>query len=152
MKLIYKDETGAITFDKYFSYIESIEGKLPEAVYNYAIEYEHYNLSSNTSLHDAWLECCEVKEAASGTRHEIRKTEVSVNFLGPFHDKRLKFVYKNVSQYRVEATSCEKGMGDLNIHELSLNEDNSITHEFYFINGSVTSVTFNEFEYYEENV
>ena len=152
MKRISKDETGAINFDNYFSYIKSIKEKLPEAVYNYAVSYDHYNLSSHTSLHDAWLERYEVKEVASGSRNENRKIEIFVEFLGPFHDKRLKFHYKGVSQYRGEATDCIKGMGDLNFHEFSKNEDNSIKHVFYFVNGSVISVSFTDFEYQEVNV
>ena len=152
MKRISKDETGAINFDNYFSYIESIKEKLPVSVYNYAISYEHYNLSSHASLHDAWLEHYEVREVASGSRNENRKIEVFVEFLGPFHDKRLKFHYKGVSQYSGEATDCKKGMGDLNYHEFSKNEDDSIKHKFYFISGSVISVSFTDFEYEEVNV
>lgn len=152
MKQIYEDETGATNFDKYFAYIQGLKGKLPETVYKYAMAEEHYNLSSHNSLHDAWLEYCTFSEPSSGDRNEIRESKVECCYLGPFHDKKLILKYKKVSNYRVNAINTNEGLGDMNIHEFSLNPDNTVSHELFFINGSVINITFKEFEYREESV
>ena len=81
MKLIYEDDTGSLNFDKYFAYIQDIEANLPEGVFRYAAEEEHYDLSSHSSLHDAWLEYCAYSEPSSGERNEIRSPEVECCFL-----------------------------------------------------------------------
>ena len=152
MKHIYEDEKGATNFDKYFAYIQNLKEKLPEAVYKYAATEEHYDLTSHSSLHDAWLEYCTFSEPSSGARNEIRESKVECCFFGPFHDKKLILKYKKVSNYRVNAINTSDGLGDLNVHEFSLNADNTISHELSFINGSVINITFKEFEYREENV
>lgn len=55
MNLPYHESTGSINFDRYFSYIESIRGKLPSHVFAFASQAKYYDLESPTSLHDAWL-------------------------------------------------------------------------------------------------
>ena len=52
----------------------------------------------------------------------------------------------------MNAINTEDGLGDLSVHEFYLNNDNTITHELSFINGSIITIAFKELEYREEDI
>jgi len=89
MDHILNSETEGIDFTRYSAYVESIRHKLPPHVYSFASDSRYFDLTSHSSLHDAWLETFAVQEVASGERREIRRLEIAISLLGPFHDRRI---------------------------------------------------------------
>src|SRR5690606_7438417 len=82
------------------AYLESVQGLMPPHVYKFASDSKHFDLSSRNSLHDAWLEEVSVRELATGDRHEVRRAEIEMRLLGPFHDRRIHLLYEGVVSYR----------------------------------------------------
>jgi len=138
MDYIYK-KPGEIDYLNYEKYLPSIRGKLPEHVYAFAANPDHFNLESRSSLHDAWLESIVVNEIATGERNEIRQLEVKLSLLGPFHDRRIHLHYTGVAQYSFKASPKydQSGLqhtahGDLFTHEIRLGNNGLIIHELLF--------------------
>jgi hypothetical protein len=135
---------GEIDYGKYETYVQSIREKLPKHIYDFAANPNHFNLQSHSSLHDAWLESLVVKEAASGERNEIRKLEVKMSLLGPFHDRWIHLHYTGVTRYsfdtparyddtRYDDTRYEHtAHGDLFTHEIRLGQHGLFVHELLF--------------------
>src|SRR4051812_41651335 len=99
MKHILGKQPGEIDFGRYLAYVESIRERLQPDIYAFASDSRYFDLTSHTSLHDAWLESLSVQEVASGVRHEMRRVEISLCLLGPFHDRRIHLHYTGVSRY-----------------------------------------------------
>lgn len=138
MEYIYK-KPGEIDYTNYGKYLQSIRGKLPEHVYAFAANPDHFNLESHSSLHDAWLESVVVNEVATGERSEIRQLEVKLSLLGAFHDRRIHLHYTGVAQYSFKAPPKYDqsrfqhiAHGDLFTHEIRLGNNGLIIHELLF--------------------
>ncbi len=99
MEYILNSEFKGIDFGSYLSYLESVRDQMPPHVYAFASDERYFNLSSHSSLHDAWLESLNVREAVSGEFQDVRQIEVSISLLGPFHDLRTHLVYTGVTRY-----------------------------------------------------
>jgi hypothetical protein len=130
---------GEIDWGIYEKYIQSIRKKLPEHIYTFAANPNNYNFQSHSSLHDSWLENFNVKEVATGKRNEIRKLEIKISLLGPFHDRRIHLRYTGVTQYsfvtppRYDEPRYEHtAHGDLFTHEIRLGHDGLFIHELLF--------------------
>jgi hypothetical protein len=130
---------GGIDYPEYEKYLESIREKLPQHVYAFAANPDHFNLESRSSLHDAWLESVAVNEVATGKRSEIRQLEVRLSLLGPFHDRRIQLHYTGVAQYSLKAPPKydqsrfqHTAHGDLFTHEIRLGLNGLIVHELLF--------------------
>src|SRR5690606_7191039 len=100
MRYILNNKTDGIDFGRYAAYLESVQGLMPPHVYKFASDSKHFDLSSRNSLHDAWLEEVSVRELATGDRHEVRRAEIEMRLLGPFHDRRIHLLYEGVVSYR----------------------------------------------------
>jgi len=138
MEYIYK-KPGEIDWFEYENYIHSIRAKLPEHIYAFASNPDHFNLESHSSLHDSWLESLVINEVASGERSEIRQLEVKVDLLGPFHDRRIHLHYFGVAQYSFntpprygDSRYQHAGHGDLFTHEIRLGHNGLFIHELLF--------------------
>jgi hypothetical protein len=138
MDYLYK-KPGEIDYPQYEKYLQSIRGKLPEHVYAFATNPDHFNLESHSSLHDAWLESVVVNEVATGERSEIRQLEIKLSLLGPFHDRRIHLHYTGVAQYSLQAPPRHDppryrhtAHGDLFTHEIRLGSNGLIIHELLF--------------------
>jgi hypothetical protein len=139
MEHIINSQTGAIDFTRYSAYVESIRHKLPAHVYAFASDPRYFDLTSRSSLHDAWLESLSIREAATGERHEIRHMEIAISLLAPFHDHRIHLHYSGVSRYSFEAPPRygelryeHTAHGDLFTHEIRLGHDGLLVHELSF--------------------
>ena len=136
-RIKYSSESGW-PLDQYFEYVESIKHSIPSHVYDLASDKSNYDLSSHTSLHDAWLESICISEPASGDRSEVRGVFIKARYLGPFHDLHIELDYSNVIGYEIiktgSDTSC--GHGDLLMHEFYIDDRNYIFHEIIFSNNS----------------
>jgi hypothetical protein len=150
MEHIHQDATGTWHFDPYFAYLATISSHLPAEVAAFASDPAHYTLDDPQSLHDAWLEHLSVLEPATGTRAEIRQTELVLTFLGPRHDRMQILHYSSVREYRIEGIAVARGHGDLLLHEVRLGVSGTVIHELRFANGSWISGDCASFRYHEE--
>jgi hypothetical protein len=138
MDHIYKTP-GEIHLHEYLKYVETIKEKLPAHIHQFASNLNHFDLQSHSSLHDAWLESAVIREAATGERNEIRKLEIKISFLGPFHDRRIHLTYTGVTRYSFD-TPAQYGNsrydhtahGDLFTHEIRLGHNGLFIHELLF--------------------
>lgn len=157
MEYIINAETEGIDFTRYFAYITTIRGKIPEHVFCFASDSRYFDLSSQSSLHDSWLESLTIREVAHGERKEIRRMEVSICLLGPFHDRRIHLHYRGVTHYTFRASSHDgderldqTAHGDLITHEIRLGYDGLMVHELLFENGATFLIEFSDFRHSEE--
>ena len=139
MEHILNSETEGIDFARYSAYVESIRHRLPPHVYSFASDSRYFDLTSRSSLHDAWLETFTVREVASGERREIRRMEIAISLLGPFHDRRIRLKYVGVTRYSFVAPPRygeqryeHTAHGDLLTHEIRLGHDDLLIHEILF--------------------
>lgn len=126
---------GDITWTAYEAYLDSIRAQLPPHIWAFAVDERHYNLDARQSLHDAWLQECRVVETATGSRQEIRQTEIHLRLLGPWHDRLIHLHYLGVRQYTMIQGDSADWHGDLLLHEVRLN-DGLIVHEMVFDHGA----------------
>ena len=99
MEYILNKNPGEIDYFPYRAYVESIREQLPPHVYAFASDIRYFDLQSHSSLHDSWLESFTVREVATGERQEIRRMEIAIALLGPFHDLRIRLHYTGVTRY-----------------------------------------------------
>ena len=159
MEHILNSENEGIDFGRYSAYVASIREALPPHVYAFASDPRHFDLSSHSSLHDSWLETLTVREAASGERQEIRRMEVSLCLLGPFHDLRIHLHYTGVTRYELtapprygEARYEHTAHGDLYTHEIRLGHDGLLIHELLFERGATLLVECADIRHSEESI
>lgn len=147
-----------IDFDRYAAYLESVRGQLPAHVYAFASDPNHFNLTSHSSLHDAWLETLCVIEPATGPRAEVRAIEIRLRLLGPFHDRYINLVYAGVSKYELDAPPrpgephfTHNAHGDLLTHEIRFENDRLI-HEILFERGAIFLIECSDIKHSEEPI
>jgi hypothetical protein len=157
MEHIINSETEGIDFTRYSAYIATIRGKIPEHVHCFASDARYFDLSSHSSLHDSWLESLSVREVASGERKEIRRMEVSISLLGPFHDRRIHLHYSGVTLYTFSAPPHygeqrfdHTAHGDLFTHEIRLGHDGLLIHELLFESDATFLIECSDIRHSEE--
>lgn len=139
MEYILNDRVEGIDFGAYSEYVESIKDRLPGHVYAFASGSQYFDLSSPSTLHDAWLESLVIRENATGERKQIRRTEIDICLLGAFHDRRIRLHYTEVSGYSMTLRHDEGNSrwahtahGDLFTHEIRLGNGGFLIHELLF--------------------
>jgi hypothetical protein len=159
MEHILNAQAEGIDFTRYSLYVESIRDKLPPHVYSFASNPEHFNLTSHRSLHDARLENVTVQETASGNRSEIRRVEIAISLLGPFHDRRIHLNYFGVTRYSLVApprygkSRYERtAHGDLYTHEIRLGSESLLIHEILFERDATFLIECSDITHSEEHV
>jgi hypothetical protein len=154
---ILNSQTAGIDFTRYAAYVETIRHHLPVHVYAFASEARHFDLSSPSSLHDAWLETLTIRESASGDRQQIRRLEIQLCLLGPFHDRRIHLHYTGVTKYRFDTPSRfdvpryeHAAHGDLLTHEIRLGHAGLLIHELLFERGTAFLIECADLRHSEE--
>jgi hypothetical protein len=61
MQYILNDKVEGIDYSRYLEYLHTIRHDLPRHIYDFASDPRHFDLSSTSSLHDAWLESLSVR-------------------------------------------------------------------------------------------
>jgi hypothetical protein len=157
MHYILNDKVEGIDYFRYLEYLQTVKRDLPDHIYAFASDFRHFDLSSPSSLHDAWLESLTVREVASGSRNEIRKLEVKLSLLGPYHDRTIHLTYSGVERYSFDSPArpgetrySHTAHGDLLTHEIRLGTHGLFVHELLFERGSILLVEFSEFVHCEE--
>jgi hypothetical protein len=158
MKYIYT-KPGHIDFDSYRAHLEKIRGRLPQHVFTFASSPCYFDFESHSSLHDAWLETLTISESASGTHNEVRKLEVHLSLLGPYHDRRIHLHYKGVSQYSFIAPPRHDlprykhtAHGNLFTHEITLGHEGLIVHELLFERDATLLIECSDIKHSEEAI
>ncbi len=159
MKFIPNGKSGIIDHTRYRVYLESIREKLPPHVYAFASDIRYFNLESHSSLHDAWLENFIVREVATGETQEIRRMEIAIALLGPFHDRRIHLHYTGVTQYSFNAPPRygEKRYkhtehGYLITHEIRLDHEGLLVHEILFERDATFLIECSDVRHSEESL
>jgi hypothetical protein len=144
LRFITNAQCDGIDFGKYKAYLESVEHAMPKHVYAFAADAAHYDLTSHSSLHDAWLESMTVREVATGARSEVRRLEITMQLLGPYHDRHIHLRYEGVTAYRNEMPSRHgearyehTAHGDVFTHEVAISDSGLLTHEWSFERGTL---------------
>ena len=159
MEHILNSQTEGIDWKRYSDYVETIRHRLPPNVYTFASDPRHFDLDSPSSLHDAWLEACTIREAACGQRQEIRKLEIALCLLGPFHDRRIHLHYTGVTQYSFAAPARygqprydHTAHGDLYTHEIRLGHEGLLVHEILFERDATFVIECSDIKHSEEMI
>jgi hypothetical protein len=123
---------------------------MSKSIYEFASDTNNHDLIHPNSLHDAWLESCNVMEATSPTLQKRRPVNVELRLLGSRHDRKIILRYGNVSCYQFfgpgKSTAVTiGGHGDLVVHEILILHDQTYSHECVFSSGSTFSVEFENF-------
>ena len=140
MKYIIENELGFTTYDNYFKYVDSIKSSLSEKLYSFASDPERYDLRSQKTLHDAWIEHIEVNYRSTGC-DEVRKIDIALTLLGQHHDRKHQLLYKGVHSYSFKNMDSNGRINnDLLLHEIRL-EGELIAHEIIFDNGVEILIT-----------
>ena len=156
MEHIVQAGTGNIDFTAYLRYLETVREQLPAHVHAFASNPRHFDLTSHSSLHDAWLESLNLAEVGSGERAENRSLEIAITLLGPFHDRRIHLRYAGVTSYSCMvpppegAEGAGQGNGDLFTHEVRLGRDGLLVHEILFVRGTTIRIECADFRHSEE--
>jgi hypothetical protein len=159
MEYMLNNKPGEIDYFPYRAYVDSIREQLPPHVYAFASDVRHFDLESHSSLHDAWLESFTVREAASGERQEIRRTEIAIALLGPFHDLRIHLRYTGVTRYSFTASPrygdsryAHTAHGDLFTHEIRLGHEGLLVHELLFERDATFLIECSDIRHSEETI
>jgi hypothetical protein len=157
MEHILNGNSRVIDYSPYRAYVDSIRQQLPPHVYAFASDSRYFDLQSHSSLHDSWLESFTVREAASGKRQEIRRMEIAIALLSPFHDLRIHLHYTGVTRYSfIAPPQCGHLMyghaahGDLFTHEIRLGHEGLLVHELLFVSDATFSIECSDIRHSEE--
>jgi len=152
-KYIFEDSNGITTYDKYFEYIESVKNELSEEMYKLFSDVDRYNLTSVKSLHDSWLRTIQVNDILNN-EDEVEKieTSISIELLGPYHDRVFSLQYSGVKSYvfNKPARNIPIYHYDLLCHELRLNDKSSLEHMILFDNEISFLIEFSNFSFDEK--
>lgn len=159
MKHIIDPTTDGIDFSRYLDYLDSIRSRLPAHIYSFAADSRHFDLQSEESLHDAWLEALTIKETASHETDAARRISIHLCLLGPFRDRRIHLHYSGVERYLLD-TPARPGVprymhtahGDLLTHEVRIGDSGLLVHELAFERGSTLLIECADFQHSEEKL
>jgi hypothetical protein len=139
MRFIFPDEHGLVQFDKYFEYLESIRGKMPKHVHDFAANPARYSLTHRDSLHDAWVVFVSLTEVNSEANDKRREMGMELRLLGPYHDRYFDFSYREIDNYILDLPERANGPlgahGDLLYQEFRLTDAGRLCHEALFSSG-----------------
>lgn len=154
MKYIRFDGQSSWDHRPYFAYLEIVRSKMPEPIYRFAADPSNHDLTSPTSLHDAWLEQLTVAEVPEPGTRQYRGLSIVTTYLGPNHDLKIHITYGDVGAYELRnpegywlPPTFKAGHGDLLVHELRLGENDRFEHELVFSRGSVFVIQFRVLEH-----
>jgi hypothetical protein len=159
MEYILNNKPGEIDYSPYRAYVESIREQLLPHVYAFASDIRYFDLESHSSLQDSWLESFTVREVATGERQEIRRMEIAIVLLGPFHDLRIHLHYTGVTRYSLVAPPRyghsrydHTAHGDLFTHEIRLGHEGLLVHELLFERDATFLIECSDIRHSEETI
>src|SRR5579871_1067533 len=123
----FDPQTGVVSWDAYFEYLEAAHADFPPELYAYAANRAHYLPDGRNTLHSAWL---------IGVQFGFRAQDVVLAFLSSWQDRKHVLTYIGVESYAINVEVDYRG-GDRDVaaHEFRF-EDGLITHEIAFATGA----------------
>ena len=112
---------------RYRKYLLSNKHRLPASAYEFAMAEWHYNFNDHRCPHDSWVNALSISESCSGVRSEVRRTQISIELLGAYHDGVVKINYQNVLDYTL--SSYSKSHGDWLYDEVRVFDKGCVVHE-----------------------
>lgn len=154
---LFTAEAGHLDFKGYLRYVDSIQARLPAHVFAFASDPAHYDLQSRSSLHDAWLQSLSIAETAQGERQEVRRTEIRLSLLGPYHDRQIHLHYRGVEAYAFQNPSrhgepryTHTAHGDLLTHAVWVNSTGLLVHDIVFERGTTLRIECTDIQHVQE--
>ncbi len=154
---LFNAEAGHLDFNGYLRYLDSVQAGLSAHVFAFATDPAHYDLQSRSSLHDAWLQSLTVGETAQGDRQEIRRTEIRLCLLGPYHDRRIHLHYSGVEAYAFQSPArhgepryLHTAHGDLLTHAVWVNTSGMLVHDIVFERGTTLRIECTDIRHVQE--
>jgi hypothetical protein len=159
MEHIVNSETEGIDWVRYSAYVESIRDRLPDHIYSFASSPGYFDLTSPTTLHDAWLESLTIREVTDREDPDTRRMEISLVLLGRFGDRRIHLQYSGVMRYCLSAPPRygdpgfkHRPHGDLLTHEIRLGCVGLFVHELLFEHDATFLIECSDIRHSEELV
>lgn len=90
----------------YDEYVKKVAGQIPEAARAYATASWITDRTDSRCLGDAWFQSLVITESA---QESCRAINISLTFLGAYHDGHMIFNYKNVKGYSANINLCAAG-------------------------------------------
>lgn len=118
----------------YPGYLAQVKDRLPPGARAYAEAIWHYDFQDQRCPHDAWMDSLIITEIPD--RDHPRRVDLFLRLVGANHSGYLEFRYTSVTRYASTVTLGSRGHGDLMIDEITLEDDNQITHEIAFERGN----------------
>ena len=85
--------------------------------------------SDHRCPHDAWLESCEIREAAHGERGGGRTTEITIRLLGAYHDGYIALRYSGVERFVISSEAVAAGLRDWLSDRFTVTSSELIRHD-----------------------
>jgi hypothetical protein len=133
MRLI-KRQDDSWQVDPYLNYLQQNAGAFPPGAREFAQAHWHYDLKHRQCPHDSWLQELAVIISASGSREQIRSTDIKSKYLGAYHDGYHHIEYKAVSSHSIDMRNA---LGDWIIDEVTLEDSDTVCHEIVFEEGTL---------------
>jgi len=129
-RLLLNDRDIDFEWIKYREYLHENKSIYPPSAYAFATAEWHYNPNDHRCPHDSWVESFKIYEDFSGVRSEVRRTQISVELLGAYHDGYIKIDYVDVSNYSLSTQS--NSHGDWLYDEVRVSACGGVLHEIDF--------------------
>jgi hypothetical protein len=126
--------------------------RMPRNAFEFASAEWHYDFSDPRCPHDAWVDSIDIREPATGERHEVRRLEIRVDLLGAYHDGHIRLTYPGVRQYSLfqprgatGGSAASHGHGDWMVDEVSVSANSRperllVVHEIAFARGGTWTI------------
>lgn len=139
------------SFDRYVEYLTENKNRLPQHVFEFAIDVNRHNLNSPHSLHDAWMNSISIKENRNASRPFEPSPTIDIDLLGPHHDRDICLNYTDIESYIFKGIKnpfnwADTYHGDVLSHEVRLTESGSISHELLFASESKIQIVCRDFK------
>lgn len=144
---IYEDNNGVTRFDRYFSYLNGVCKEMPSSLSNFALDPSRYDLQTEGTLHDAWIESISFVNEFSEGSNLLSKRSVTIDLILSDRENRLKISYGSVESYEhchVPIMWPDRAV-DLLTHEIRVEGRGLYSHQLMFDRGVWLKLKFREF-------
>ena len=144
---IYEDAVGVTKFDRYFSYLNEVCKEMPVSLRDFALDPSRYDLQTEGTLHDAWIESINFENEFCEGSNLLAKRSVTINLILSDRKNRLKISYGAVESYEhchVPIMWPDRAL-DLLTHEIRVEGRGLYSHQLMFDRGVWLKLKFREF-------
>ena len=149
---IYEDDQGFTRLDQYFSYLRGISDQMPPVLRGFACDESRYDLKSESSLHDAWVESIFYENNFSPDSNFILFSLLRIKLLLAKRNCVLSLSYGSVVAFECNCTPTlwPECAVDLLVHEIRAESDGFFSHNLQFDRNIWLRVVFRDFSWHTE--